>query len=105
VVSNIHQSLGPGADLDPQLRPEPRGGCGGAGGEFQIHGVHNLRVTRVCGRRLRTRGLHSSAFRLNVSTFCGIGVAFRCWAGGAYEMSCQIAGIFRVYFVSETVHG
>jgi hypothetical protein len=31
----------------------------------------------ICGR-----GLHSFTFRLNVSAFCGIGGAFRCWSCG-----------------------
>ena len=29
-----------------------------------------------------TRALHSSTFQLNVSAFCGIGVALRGWVGG-----------------------
>jgi hypothetical protein len=33
------------------------------------------------------RGLHSSAFRLNVSAFCGIGGAFRCYVGGIQAVS------------------
>ena len=32
------------------------------------------------------RGLHSSTFRLNVSAFCGIGVAFRSCSGSVYQV-------------------
>jgi hypothetical protein len=42
------------------------------------------------------RGLHSSNFRLNVSAFCGAGVAL--WSCLGVVMGHQ--GVFRVYFVS-----
>jgi hypothetical protein len=35
----------------------------------------------------RGRGLHSSTFRLNVSTFCGIGGAFEGCLGGIQVVS------------------
>jgi hypothetical protein len=45
------------------------------------------------------RGLHSSAFRLNVSAFCEIGVRL----GGAFRgYSAGIGGVARVCFVLET---
>ena len=34
----------------------------------------------------RSRGLHSSTFRLNVSAFCGIGVASRGCLGGVQKV-------------------
>ena len=47
-------------------------------------------------------GLHSSTFRLNVSAFRGIGVAYRGCSGNIEEVFGGIRGVSRVYFVSET---
>jgi hypothetical protein len=48
------------------------------------------------------RGLHSSTFRLNLSTFCGIGGAFSGCLGGVLEVSGGIGGCLGCIFVSET---
>ena len=57
-------------------------------------------------RRVYTgRGLHSSTFRLNVSSLCGIRGAFRGCLGGVYGVLWGIRGYqgaSRVCFVSET---
>jgi hypothetical protein len=42
--------------------------------------------------RIPGRGLHSSAFRLNVSAFCGIGGASRGCLGVVYEVLGGIRG-------------
>jgi len=44
------------------------------------------------GRALLGRGLHSSTFRLNVSAFCGIGVAIRGCPGAVQGVLGLIMG-------------
>ena len=46
-------------------------------------------------------GLHSSTFRLYVSAFGGIGVAFKGCLGGVSEVLGDIGG-YRMYSLSET---
>ena len=41
------------------------------------------------------RDLHSSAFRLNLSAFCGIGGAFRGCSGGVGGAVIGCSGVFR----------
>jgi len=47
------------------------------------------------------RGLHSSTFRLNVSTLSGIGGAFRRFFRGCVVGVRGYDGVSRVYFVPE----
>jgi hypothetical protein len=49
--------------------------------EFMLH-IAEKRAERLLRRLTAGSGLHSSAFRLNISAFCVIGVAFRGCLGG-----------------------
>jgi hypothetical protein len=61
------------------------GGTGGTGGAFPL----TEPVLRGVVRALRAvgRGLHWSAFRLNISALCGIGGVFRGYLGGVKGVS------------------
>jgi hypothetical protein len=52
-----------------------------------------LRTTRVFRCVLPGRGLHSFAFRLNVSAFCGIGGALRICSGVILRVFTRFCGV------------
>ena len=68
------------------------------------HAPHDRLTILSDGQPPQSRGLHSSAFRLNKSAFGGIGGAFRGHLGGVQEVSGAIRECVGGVFVSEMAH-
>jgi hypothetical protein len=66
-----------------------------------VHAPGGARAAEAGGARPTRRGLHSSTFQLNVSTFCGIKVAFGGCSGGVRVVLGGNRGWPGSVFVSE----